>query len=335
MKATRAGRTLTHSEIEQIRRTRGRSMLLFITDRCPVGCEHCSVDSRRDSPTIRDFDLFGNIVDWMCTQPDIEVVGISGGEPFVERRGLTLASCRLTDAGKRQVIFTSGVWATSSTPPRWISDVLARCSCVYLSTDAFHARTVADDHFVRAAQMIVAAGAWIVVQVLDHGRTLERAERLLCDAFGETWAEFAELNVIVPLTNGRGANIFNRTARLPGHTFGPCSLVRSPMVRYDGLVTGCCNESVIKNLGPSRLRQRVASTAELSAAVQSFHADSLLRVIGGAGLGVLTEHPRFADLAEQQFTSNCQICWKMLDRVPHEDEPDRLIHAISALQTEG
>lgn len=329
--APRASR-MKHEDVDQIRRTRGRSMLLFITDRCPVGCQHCSVDSRPDSPTISDFGLFEDILDWMCDNGDLEVIGISGGEPFTERRGLELASRRFSEAGKRQVIFTSGVWATGPAAPGWIRDILARCCCVYLSTDAFHARTVADDRFIRAAQAISAAGPWIVVQVLDHGEATSRAERLLREAFGDGWTELAELNVIAPLTNGRGAGVFTRLARSPGHSFGPCSLVRSPMVRYDGLVTGCCNESVIMNLGPTRLRHRVGSKAELASAVQRFHADSLLRVIGGVGLGMLTEHPRFADLAEDKFSSNCQMCWKVLDRAPDGEPPDRLIDAISALE---
>lgn len=331
MTASSRARRMTHSDIEQIRRTRRRSVLLFITDRCPVGCQHCSVDSRLDSRTISDFRLFGEILDWLCAKSEIEVVGISGGEPFIERRGLMIASHRLAEAGKRQVVYTSGVWAAATTTARWISDVLGRCSCVYLSTDAFHARTVADDSFLRAVHAIAAAGTWMVVQVLDHERMVDRAERLLRDAFGESAADFAELNVIVPLTNGRGANVFTRSVRLPGHAFGACSLVASPMVRYDGLVTGCCNESVIMNLGPSRLRQRVGSIEELEHAVEGFHADPMLRAIGEAGLGALTVHPRFADLAEEQLTSNCQLCWKMLHRFPKEATADRLIEAISTL----
>ena len=82
---------LTWQAIDDIRNERGRSTLLFITDRCPVGCAHCSVDSRRDSPTITDFELFGEIVEWLVAQ-DHDVIGTSGGEPFVERRGLSLAA---------------------------------------------------------------------------------------------------------------------------------------------------------------------------------------------------------------------------------------------------
>jgi hypothetical protein len=332
MTANSPTRRMTHSDIEQVRRTRGRSMLLFITDRCPVGCQHCSVDSRPDSLKISNFKLFREIVDWLCARPEIEVVGITGGEPFVERHGLTLASRQFANAGKRQVVFTSGVWARGATTPRWISDVLARCSCVYLSTDVFHARSVTHDQFLRAVNAIVAAGTWIIVQVLDDEQTLQHTERLLRDAFGNTWMDYAEVNAIAPLTNGRGANVFTRTARVPGHAFGPCSLVASVMVRYDGLVTGCCNESVIMNLGPSRLRKRAGSIEELAAAVEEFHTDPLLQVIGGPGLGILTEHPRFVDLAEEQFTSNCDLCWKMLDRLPQEAGPDRLITAISAMK---
>jgi hypothetical protein len=101
------------------------------------------------------------------------------------------------------------------------------------------------------------------------------------------------------------------------------------------LVTGCCNESIIMGGGPSRLRQRVRSMTELEAAVEGFHADPLLRAIEGAGLGVLTQHPRFADLAEEKCMSICDLCWKMLDRLPNRDEPDRLINAIATLKAQG
>src|SRR2546430_12775423 len=107
-------RRLSLAQVEEARQTLGQSVLLFLTDRCPVGCAHCSVDSRQDSPTISDFELFEQIVEALCTRPDLRLVGISGGEPFVERRGLMLASRRLIEAEKDVVVYTSGVWATSS-----------------------------------------------------------------------------------------------------------------------------------------------------------------------------------------------------------------------------
>lgn len=318
-------------EIEQIRHTRGRSTLLFITDRCPVGCAHCSVDSRRDSPTITDFDLFGEIVQWICDQPSLEVVGISGGEPFVERRGLSLASRRVVEADKRLVVYTSGVWATRPTPPRWISEVLERCSTVFLSTDAFHAEQLSDARYVDAARAIAAAGAWIVVQVLGEDAMVTAAQSLLRAAFGEQYSDHAELRLTKPLPAGRGAAVFTDREYSPGSVFAPCPMLASPMIRYDGLVTGCCNEDVIMGLGPKRLRRRAGSRSELDDARDAFANDPLLRAIGAAGPGALTAHPKFADMADEQFASICDVCWKMLRRSDRDPGPDPLLDAVNSV----
>jgi organic radical activating enzyme len=322
---------MTHDEIEAVRHAPGRSLLLFVTDRCPVGCAHCSVDSRADSPTITDFALFEQLVDALCAAPRLELVGISGGEPFAERRGLALASRRLAAAGKRQVVYTSGVWASAARTPTWIREVLGRCSSVYLSTDAFHASRVPDGRYVRAARAIADAGAWIVVQVLDIEATIEAAERLLRDAFGPGYAAHAELRPVPPLTHGRGAGVFTQGGGGPGHAFGRCPFVASPLVRYDGGLAGCCNESVVMGHGPERLRRRAGSGAELTAALDAFANDPLLRAIGGVGLGALTAAPHFADLAERSCANGCDLCWQLLDRSPPAGEPEPLLELLDVL----
>ena len=325
----------TWQALDDIRNERGRSTLLFITDRCPVGCAHCSVDSRRDSPTITDFELFGEIVDWLCAEPGLEVVGISGGEPFVERRGLTLAVHALADAGKRVVIYTSGLWGTRPEAPEWVRGVLGRTATVFLSTDSFHQETVADSTYVNAARSIAGEGVWIVVQVIGTEPMVAKAESLLRAAFGERYEDFAELRETPALTAGRGANVFQRNGRTAGHAFAPCTLVASPIVRYDGLATACCNESVVMGYGPARLRRRAGSREELAAAVAGFHADPLLRAIGGAGPRALTAHPRYADLADEEFGSICDLCWKAIARDGDERREDPLLDAMNTVLVAG
>jgi len=321
---------LDWQEIEEIRCAAERSTLLFITDRCPVGCAHCSVDSRRDSPTIKDRRLFAEIVEWICAQASFEVVGISGGEPFVERWGLTLASRRIVEAGKRLVVYTSGVWATQAQPPKWIADVLDRCATVFLSTDSFHADAMPDARFIHAARAIAAAGGWIVVQVVDQGNMVERTHGLLRQALGAEYQERAEVHPTQLLPSGRGANLPVFLHRQAGQTFPRCSKLGSPMVRYDGVVTGCCNESVIMGLGPTLLRKQGRTGTEVGAAVAALQNDPMLRAIGGVGPGVLTAHPRFGDLAERPFRSICDLCWQELDRVAGDERPDPLVAAINA-----
>jgi len=207
--------------------------------------------------------------------------------------------------------------------------VLERCTTVYLSTDAFHAEGVGDGHYVNAARAIARAGAWIVVQVVDVGDMVRRARDLLVAAFGAGWEQHAELVPTPPLTAGRGADVFMRTKHRPGHEYAACSLVASPIVRYDGVVTACCNESVIMGHGPAALRRRARSGAQLDAALRGFEADPMLRAIGGVGPGALTAHPRFADLADERFSSICDLCWKLVRRTAEDPEPDPLVTAIS------
>ncbi len=130
-------RRLTLADTVALRATPGATLALFLTDRCPVGCGHCSVSSKVDSPTISDWPLFTGIIDAIAALPSLQAVAITGGEPFAERRGLIHAVQRLAGAGKAVVLFTSGHWARPTTPA-WIADVLALTSTVYLSTDTFH-----------------------------------------------------------------------------------------------------------------------------------------------------------------------------------------------------
>ena len=99
-------RALTLTELDGLRSVPGRAALLYLTDRCPVGCAHCSVDSRLDSPTIVDRAAFRSIVTDLAAIDGLVVVGISGGEPFVERGALIEAVSLLADAGKLVVPYT-------------------------------------------------------------------------------------------------------------------------------------------------------------------------------------------------------------------------------------
>lgn len=322
---------LTYDEVDRIRSTPGLALLLFITDRCPVGCAHCSVDSRSDSPSIANFALFDEILAGICAQPGLSLVGISGGEPFVERRGLCMAVDRLEAAGKDIAIYTSGIWANAKIPA-WIRGVIGRASCIFLSTDAFHAGTVDDARFVRAARTIHQLGTWIIVQVLNIPQMVQRAEGLLRQAFGDDYSASAEIHLLTPLPYGRGQQVFALGPRRRGESFGPCAILASPVVRYDGVISACCNEPVIMGKGPERLRGRCASTSQVTDTLASLSNDPLLNIMRDVGAGVLTQHPRFADLGQRHFSRICELCWTMQQRaLPRGDESDRLLTAMAAL----
>lgn len=305
------------AEADEILGTLGAAAGLFITDRCPVGCGHCSVDSRADSPRITDFALFSEIIDVLCAS-DFTVIGVTGGEPFIERRALTEAVGRLADAGKRVIVYTSGIWATGAVPPLWIDNIIEGVSCAFVSTDAFHQDKLPKQRFQRAVRAFTGHGVPVVVQVIAKDDMVDRARHQLELAIGPSWADHAEIRKTQPLPYGRGAEVFRQWAPARGASFGPCAMSGLPLIRYDGTISLCCNEALIMGRGPEGLRRRCASGAEVQQALAFFLGHPLFRAIRYAGFGVLTQHPRLADLAEREFNGICQLCWELTGRALRE-----------------
>ena len=315
-------------DIARLRSQAGRAAGIFVTDRCPVGCAHCSVDSRTDSPTITDFTLFKELLVGLAAQTSLEVVAITGGEPTVERRGMTLAIDILKGADKKIVLFTSGIWA-SARVPLWIRRALRQIDTVFLSTDNYHDAAVDKHTFVTAAQTIGESNCWIVVQTLDREPDHDLAKRLLIAAFGNSYTNYAEIVVSNPLPYGRGEQLFHIRDSIQGKAFGPCGLLSSPLVRYDGRMTACCNEKVIMGHGSSRLARKCNNSADVRDAFEYFHDDALFKVVRSIGFEALTTHPTFSGLSTISYPDICHVCWAANDLV--DSTPDPLLDAIAIL----
>ncbi|MCH7232166.1 radical SAM protein [Glycomyces sp. L485] len=287
----------THAECEALRRTPGATAVLFLTDRCPVGCDHCSVGSLPRSPRITDWNLFTGIVDELGSREGLQLVALTGGEPFAERRGLQLATEALTANGKTTAVFTSGHWAGPRIP-LWIRRVLQATGTVYLSTDSFHAASVKPPTVEAAARAVLESDCTLVVQVAG---SREEADR---------WADRipeAEVHRVPILPYGRGRLLRQGMAERPVADLGACHLLNSPTIRYDGTVTACCNEEVIIGGGPDRLRRQATRPEELGGILDGLAADPLHRILRRTGPAAL------ASLLTQDRATLCGACWTLQD----------------------
>ncbi|MET9247882.1 4Fe-4S cluster-binding domain-containing protein [Nonomuraea sp. NPDC003709] len=325
-------RRLTLADTERLRATPGASALLFITDRCPVGCRHCSVSAEADGAGITDWELFAEIVAGIAAVPELQAVAISGGEPFAERRGLSHAVSVLRDAGKDVVVFTSGYWAPAR-PDSWITRILRQVSTVVLSTDRFH--PVGAARPAAAAQAIIDAGCHLIVQLLAEPGPEPGPEPGLPGPLAAVAGATAEVNVITPLRHGRGAGVFHPTPRRRCADFGRCPLTRSPTIRYDGTVLGCCGEAVIAGGGPAALRSFAGERGQVAAALRSLRASPVLQIVGAHGPGALAALPPFAGLRETRYADICRACWAAHDSAEAAPEARRMAVALAATIPEG
>jgi hypothetical protein len=293
---------LTASDIARTRASPGSSALLFLTDRCPVECAHCSVGSLRGGRGITDWPRFTALVASLAAREAIQVVAVSGGEPFAERRGLIHAAQELHAAGKHLVLYTSGYFGGTAAAG-WAAEVLRRAETIVLSTDRHHRALVPDEAWLAAAVLARRSGAWLIVQTLEG--EADQARGLLHRAFGPGWAGWAEIEEQPGLSHGRGADWFPAP---PAAGPGRCGLVGTAVVRYDGTVSACCNETVIMGGGPARLRRTADSAPALDEALDGLAEDPLLWAIGAAGPAALETGSPQGGL--------CAQCWRVLDRFP-------------------
>jgi hypothetical protein len=168
--------------------------------------------------------------------------------------------------------------------------------------------------------------------VIEGDAASQRTVALLEDAFGERWAEYAEIHQVPLLPYGRAADLLQRAATAPGRDFGACHLARSPVIRYDGKTSVCCNEAVIMGHGPEALRRQCDDADELAQAFTHLDQHALLRAIGDVGPGLLTIDPRLQDLSERRYKSICELCWEMVERLNGVSD-DALLQAASGLIT--
>jgi hypothetical protein len=323
---------VTFAEIDAIRAQPQRAVLLYLTDRCPAGCQHCSVAATATGPR-PDRATVERLVDELCGLPHIRMVGISGGEPFTERVLLQEATGRLAAAGKLLVLYTSGLWGRDDgTAPRWAGEVLARASCVVLSTDQYHAARIPERRYLAALRAARSAGCWIGVQVLGTPGQLAEAERLLAVALGPSWPSGAEIRATEFLPRGRAATAIQRRGARPGHSFGRCPLASSPVIRHDGRITACCNEDVVTGGGPAALQAVATSRDGLRESLARLRREPFLRAIGTAGVGALSLLPDYRELGTRSYPDICSLCWALLDR---HAERDPAVTAMSLLSREA
>lgn len=324
---------MTLAAADQLRAQPGRSVLLYLTDRCPVGCAHCSVSALPRGPRPAPgggLELVERLVAGLCRLERLRLVGISGGEPFLERRALQAVTARLTEAGKQLVLYTSGSWGRDDgTAPRWTRDVLARASCVVLSTDSYHAARIPQARYRAALRAAAAAGSWIAVQVIGTPAQTAEAERLLAAALGSSWRDRAEVRGTALVPRGRAAALAAAPAGQPGRSFGSCRLARAPVVRYDGRLTACCNEDVVTGGGPAALHARAREPAELRAALGAMEHNPFLAAVAGVGPGALTSLPRYREQGEQAYPGICSLCWALLDRGADRDPAVRAVALVT------
>ncbi|MEA2217526.1 MAG: hypothetical protein QOJ35_152 [Solirubrobacteraceae bacterium] len=307
------------ADFEQRRWQPGRMMGVILTDRCPVGCNHCSVSALMDDAGPDANPRFASHVEQLVTLAGLEVVFITGGDPFVHLDELEHAVGRLVAAGKRVVLHSSGYWGADAAIQARARALLARVDTLVLGVDLYHRIGVSDEALVGAIRIAAGEGCWIVAQVIVGPRQPDHrgyAVRMLEAAFGQGWERHAEIAENPPLDTGRAVRL-KRFAKAP-RAAGRCELVNRPMLRFDGEVTACCNEAVLRGGGPAGLRRAIGGDVE--DALARLADDPLVRLVHQLPTDAAYELvASVAGARAEPVSGTCDACWRtgeLLDAMP-------------------
>ncbi len=309
--ATPTRRQIRQADFERRRWLPGAMAGIVLTDRCPVGCAHCSVAALADDPGPDVNPDLRRHVEQLAALPELEVAFITGGDPFVHPDELEAVVATLAAAGKQVVVHTAGYWGADPDAVARARAMLARVSTLVLGVDLYHRKGVSDAALTAAIALAAEAGCWVVAQVIvgpaqpDHRGY---AVSMLEAALGAGWPALAEIEEHPPLEQGRAAKLerFRRAPRAAGR----CDVVNRRMLRFDGEVTACCNEAVLQGAGPPGLRRPVG-IGGVRDALAELAEDPLVRLVHALPTGAAYELlSSVAGAAPEPVAGTCDACWR-------------------------
>ena len=233
----------------------------------------------------------------------------TGGEPLLYFREIVKLTELAKELGLRVSVVTGAGWVRSEEEARRRTSSLAQAGLdtLAISWDVYHEACSAPERAVVLARAAVDAGLAVTVRTV-RAATAEGSQYRA--AFGDLPIHFETGHL-----TGLG-----RAATLPGEHFiqqshpmmGPCAVVLSPLIDYDGKVYACCGPSFYS--GPhSPLMLGNAEHEPLGQILDRAARDPILETIallGPYGLYLLLKESESSDLYTERatYTSICDLC---------------------------
>jgi pyruvate-formate lyase-activating enzyme len=221
-----------------------RTALFMMTRECPLRCRHCSIEAGPDHHECMPIDRIDAWVKGVSETGTVDILAVSGGEPFVRLDVLGEIFTCANRHGLKALVVTSGIWAAGIARAKKVLDSLPEFFALEISADEFHEEFIPLERIRDAAAAAVEKGIQVIiglVQYRDAGFKDRLYTKLGHDLLKEV--EFLE-NTVKPLGRAQKNRLVSpgQEEKLPT---GSCRLLAAPVVRYDGRVMACCNDSLV------------------------------------------------------------------------------------------
>lgn len=124
------------------------SISICLTDKCTATCKHCCMSCSPQGESTLDQDKILEVLDQISNIDKIQVVNITGGEPFIYYDFLKIVLSKINAIGRRATLITNGFWAVSEkdTEEKLLDLINCGLKSLSVSLSEFHNEFVALDN---------------------------------------------------------------------------------------------------------------------------------------------------------------------------------------------
>lgn len=295
------------------------SVLFNILEQCNIRCRHCGYEDSLRKGIMRDHHLekwVKQVIDY-----GISHIIFTGGEPFIAFSLLKKAVRVVHQSGGMCSIFTNCSWAHTEAEAKKRLKLLGGLKGLYLSSDRFHLEHVPMKkvlNVISAARALSIPSIIICSTVLNRG-DIEEIRNLYNNVHGYSGIHFGR---IIRTDHMRTSNIEQEIELMelrPDRYSSDCFL-QTPLINHTGTVSICHigKEETHGDLSGSPYYLGNLKTHSLTQILSKAETNSLynlLRVKGPRAIveAALESYDR-ANLIDQRFASDCEMCLTLLKR---------------------
>lgn len=292
-------------------------LILQLTLRCPLRCEHCIVDASPNREEEMTVEQAVNLLEEIGRENEVKVVAITGGEPFLnlERLGAILTVAQKYNL--KIAIVTSASWATDYNKAIKILKQLPPIANLSLSADKYHLDFVSLKRVKNAAQAAISLGIEVGAFIC-----LESDEDDFLQIFQQNMGEelYTKMKIITEYVHiiGRAINSveinskIERVALEDLPTVG-CPTASAPAIMTDGTVMACCGDTVSDTQNWEALKLGNLNHESISEILSKAEDNLLvhaLRLMGPKKLALIAAEKFGNHIFKQLYEKNniCDIC---------------------------
>lgn len=298
----------------------GKTIGLQLTLRCPFKCDNCLVNAgperREEVPTPVALSWVSKI----GRVGTIEVISITGGEPFVNQKRLEEITHLAKEYGLLVNVVTNAFWGKNYAQGTKLLKKLQGITHLSISTDIFHNKDIPLENVKNSCLAALDNGIEVALSIC-----LKQNDDFIDILKSELGKELFEKLLIVPQhihSVGRAKDLSldevkSPITKMPSVACGNLSM---PFISYDGTIMACCGDAILKaelypalklgNMEQNSLRQ-ILRKADRNYLI---HA---LRLWGPAGLFQrITDRKLISRLKKSYSRDNiCDLCCDLLSQV--------------------